>query len=296
MTIPRWAGTTVALVTPFDRAGELDEKALRRLVDWQIEEGIDAILVAGTTGESVTLLPSEHQRLLEITLEQASGRVPVLCGSGSNSTVRSVEATRLAERAGADGVLVVAPYYNKPTQEGLYRHFRTVAEATSLPVIVYNVPGRTACNLAAETTLRLAAVPNICGIKEASGNLSQIMTILRDRPEGFLVLSGDDAITLPLIAAGADGVISVVANEVPGQFSRMVRAARSGNWAEARTLHYRLLALMEVNFIESNPIPVKAALAMMGRIQEEYRLPLVPMGEANRAKLRRVLQELGLVD
>lgn len=296
MTIPRWAGTTVALVTPFDRAGELDEKALRRLVDWQIEEGIDAILVAGTTGESVTLLPSEHQRLLEITLEQASGRVPVLCGTGSNSTARSVEATRLAERAGADGVLVVAPYYNKPTQEGLYQHFRTVAEATSLPVLVYNVPGRTACNLAAETTLRLATVPNIRGIKEASGNLAQIMTILRDRPEGFLVLSGDDAITLPLMAAGADGVISVVANEVPGEFSRMVRAARSGNWVEARTLHYRLLALMEVNFIESNPIPVKAALAMMGRIQEEYRLPLVPMSEANRAKLRRVLQELGLVD
>lgn len=296
MTIPRWAGTTVALVTPFDRSGELDEKALRRLVDWQIDEGIDAVLVAGTTGESVTLLPSEHQRLLEITLEQASGRVPVLCGTGSNSTARSVEATRLAERAGADGVLVVAPYYNKPTQEGLYRHFRTVAEATSLPVLVYNVPGRTACNLAVETTLRLAAVPNIRGIKEASGNLAQIMAILRDRPEGFLVLSGDDSLTLPLITIGADGVISVVANEVPGEFSRMVRAARSGNWVEARTLHYRLLALMEANFIESNPIPVKAALAMMGRIQEEYRLPLVPMSEPNRTRLRRVLQELGLVD
>ncbi len=295
MSMPRWAGTTVALVTPFDTAGELDETALRRLVDWQIEEGIDAILVAGTTGESVTLSPAELQRLLEVTLEQTAGRVPVLCGTGSNSTARSVEMTRLAERCGADAVLVVSPYYNKPTQEGLYRHFRTVAEATTLPVIVYNVPGRTGCNISAETTLRLAAVSNIRAIKEASGNLVQIMTILRDRPEGFLVLSGDDSTTLPLIAAGAEGVISVVANEVPGEFSRMVRAARSGDWNEARSLHYRLFGLMEANFIESNPIPVKAALAMMGRIQEVYRLPLVPMGEANRARLRRVLQELGLV-
>ncbi len=295
MPMPRWAGTTVALVTPFDTAGELDEAALRRLVDWQIEEGIDAILVAGTTGESVTLSSAELQRLLEVTLEQTADRVPVLCGTGSNSTARSVETTRLAERCGADAVLVVSPYYNKPTQEGLYRHFRTVAEATALPVIVYNVPGRTGCNISAETTLRLAAVPNIQAIKEASGNLVQIMTILRDRPEGFLVLSGDDSTTLPLIAAGAEGVISVVANEVPREFSRMVRAARSGDWSEARSLHYRLFGLMEANFIESNPIPVKAALAMMGRIQEVYRLPLVPMGEANRARLRRVLQELGLV-
>jgi 4-hydroxy-tetrahydrodipicolinate synthase len=201
----------------------------------------------------------------------------------------------MAERSGADAVLVVTPYYNKPTQDGLFEHYRAVAESTALPVIAYNVPGRTGCNLSAATTLRLAGIPNLVAVKEASGNLVQIMTVLRDRPEGFLVLSGDDAVTLPLIAAGADGVVSVVANEVPGPFSRMVRAARAGDWETARNLHFRLLDLMEANFIESNPIPVKAALAMMGRIEEVLRLPLVPMSEANRLRLKKVLRALELV-
>lgn len=289
------AGTTVALVTPFDTTGRLDVPALKRLVEWQIAEGIDNLLVAGTTGESATLTSSEHRFLLEVTLEQAGGRVPVVCGTGSNSTAKTLEATAMAERSGADAVLVVTPYYNKPTQDGLFEHYRAVAESTALPVIAYNVPGRTGCNLNAGTTLRLARLPNVVAVKEASGNLVQIMTVLRDRPEGFLVLSGDDAVTLPLIAAGADGVVSVVANEVPGPFSRMVRAARAGDWATARNLHFQLLDLMEVNFIESNPIPVKAALAMMGRIEEVLRLPLVPMSEPNRLRLLETLRALELV-
>lgn len=296
MSNVHFTGTTVALVTPFAADGRLDSQALRRLVDWQIREGIECILVAGTTGESATLTQPELKLLLETVVEQVAGRVPVICGTGSNSTDRSLEATAIAARAGADAVLVVAPYYNKPTQEGLYQHYRAIAESTTLPVVIYNVPGRTGCNITAATTLRLAEIPNIAAVKEASGNLVQIMTILRDRPPGFLVLSGDDAVTLPLLAAGADGVISVVANQVPGPFSRMVRAARAGDWETARQLHYQLLDLMEVNFIESNPIPVKAALAMMGRLQEVYRLPLTPISPAGRDKLRRVLQDLGLVE
>ena len=289
------SGSTVALITPFRADGEIDESALRRLIDWQIEEGSDVLLVAGTTGESATLTSEEHTRILSIALEQVGGRIPVLCGTGSNSTARTVAATKQAEALGADGVLVVCPYYNKPTQAGLREHFRTVAESTSLPLILYNVPGRTASNLAAETTLALAEIDNVVGIKEASGNYSQIMAIIQGKPKGFLVLSGDDADGLALIALGADGVISVVANETPGLFAEMVRAARSGDLVRARELHYRLLPLMEVNFIESNPGPVKAALAMMGKIEEMCRLPLVPIGPTNRQKVRQVLQQLELI-
>jgi 4-hydroxy-tetrahydrodipicolinate synthase len=295
MSVFSLRGASVALVTPFNADGSLDEPALRGLVDWQIEEGIDAIVAAGTTGEAATLATVEQIRVIEVVLDQAGGRCPVVAGTGSNSTARSVEMTGEAERLGCAGALVVGPYYNKPTQEGLYRHFRVVAESTRLPVVVYNVPGRTASNISAETVLRLAALENVAAVKEASGDLGQIMGILRERPEGFLVLSGDDALTLPLLALGGDGVISVVANQVPGLFRRMVWAALEGRWDEARDIHYRLLPLMEANFIESNPIPVKAALAMMGRIQEEYRLPLVPMSEANRSRLGELLGALGLL-
>ncbi len=288
-------GATTALVTPFDRSGAVDEAALRALVDWQIEEGIDALLAAGSTGEAATLEPAEQARVIEIVVEQAAGRCPVIAGTGSNSTRKSMDMTRQAAERGCDGVMLVGPYYNKPTQEGFYQHFRAIAEVTSLPVVLYNVPGRTASNITAETVLRLAQVPNIVAVKEASGNFSQIMQILRGRPEGFRVLSGDDAICLPLIALGADGGISVVANEVPGPFARMIRAALEGRFDDARALHYRLLPLMELNFIESNPIPVKAALALMGRIQEEYRLPLLKMSETNRARLRELLKELQLL-
>jgi 4-hydroxy-tetrahydrodipicolinate synthase len=295
MDASMFRGSTVALVTPFDENGDIDEDGMRRLVDWHIQEGTDVLLVCGTTGESATLTDAERFRAMEIVIQQAGGRVPVMCGTGTNSTRHSIELTRKAEELGADAVLLVCPYYNKPTQEGLYRHFSEVAAATSLPVVVYNVPGRTGTNISAETLLRLAEVPNIVGVKEASGNFSQIMEILRRRPSGFLVLSGDDALTLPMMALGADGVISVVANEVPGLFSRMVHAALEGDWKKAREIHFRLLPLMEANFIESNPIPVKAALAMMGRIREQYHLPLCPMKEENRQKLRSILRQLELI-
>ncbi|GAB4248821.1 MAG: 4-hydroxy-tetrahydrodipicolinate synthase [Acidobacteriota bacterium] len=288
-------GTTVALVTPFRADGALDEPAVRSLVEWQIASGVEAILVAGTTGEGATLAAEEHARLVEVAVEAAAGRRPVLAGTGSNDTKKAVALSRQAVRCGCDAVLVVAPYYNKPTQEGLYQHFRAVAEAVEVPVLLYNVPGRTASNIAAETVLRLAEVPNIIGVKEASGNFVQVMEILRGRPDGFLVLSGDDALTLPLVALGADGVIAVVANEVPAEFAEMVRAALRGDWQEARRIHYRLLPLMLANFRESNPIPVKAALALMGKIEEHLRLPLVPASENTRREMREILEDLGVV-
>jgi len=295
MTGEIFRGATVALVTPFDQEVAVDEKALRELVDWQISEGMDCLLATGTTGESATMSVEEHLRVIEVIVEQAAGRRPVIAGTGSNSTTESMHLTLEAEKRGASGILLVGPYYNKPTQEGYYQHFKAVAGSTRLPVLLYNVPGRTGSNISAETTLRLAELPNIVGIKEASGNFSQIMHIIRERPDGFVVLSGDDAVSLPLISLGGDGVISVVANAMPGPFSRMVRAALEGDWEKARELHYRLLPLMDLCFVESNPIPIKAALAMMGRIHEIYRLPLVPLAEANRAKVRQALEELGVV-
>lgn len=292
----KFRGTTVALVTPFDLTGEIDEKALEKLIEWQIKEGTDVILAAGTTGEAATLSTEEHKYLMKRVLELVAGRKPVLCGTGSNSTKETIGLTQYAEEIGAAGALVVGPYYNKPTQNGYLAHFRTVAAETSLPVIIYNVPGRTGGNINAETTLRLAEVENIIGVKEASGNLSQIMEILRSRPEGFLVLSGDDSLTLPLMAVGADGVISVVANEVPRSLHEMVMAAFGGDWEQARWIHNRILPLMEINFIESNPIPVKTALAMMEMLNENFRLPLVPMTMTSREKLRAVLKELNLIE
>jgi 4-hydroxy-tetrahydrodipicolinate synthase len=288
-------GTGTALVTPFKSDGSVDERTLRSLVDFQIAEGIDMILPCGTTGEGATLTWEETDRVTQIVIEQARGRVPVIVGAGSNSTAEAIEGTKHAARLGADGVLSVGPYYNKPTQQGFYEHFKAIAEAENIPIVVYNVPGRTASNIEAKTMLRLAEVPNIVAVKEASGNLGQIMDILRDRPSNFRVLSGDDALTLSVIAMGGDGIVSVVSNEAPRMMSNMVNAALDGNFAKARELHYKLLPLMNMNFIESNPIPVKAAMAMMGLLEENYRLPMVRIGAGNREKLAKVVEEVGLL-
>lgn len=290
-------GTGTALVTPFNDNGELDEKALKRLVEFQIKNGVEALLPAGTTGESVTLTDDEQARVVEIVVQQAKGRVKVIAGAGSNSTSKTIALSKKVLAAGADAVLLVAPYYNKPTQEGFFRHYAAIGEAIDAPIIVYNVPGRTASNLEAEATLRIAeAIPHIAGIKEASGNFGQIMEILRNRPRGFGVWSGDDAITLPMVALGADGIVSVVSNEVPKLFSDMVRLCLRGKFEQAVKFHNKLLPLMNFNFVESNPIPVKAALALMGMIKERYRLPLVPLGEKHRPKLKKILEELALID
>jgi 4-hydroxy-tetrahydrodipicolinate synthase len=290
-----FAGAGVALITPFTKSGGLDEAALRRLVRRQVEGGIDVLVPCGTTGESVTLTDREQARVIEITLEEAGGKVPVLAGAGSNDTSKAVEKARAAAELGAHGVLSVGPYYNKPTAEGFYRHFSAIAEASSVPVVVYNVPGRTGSNIDNKTMLRLAAHRNIAGVKEASGNLGQAMELLRDRPAGFEVLSGDDAFTLALMALGAEGVISVAANQVPGPMHELTVACRRGDFAEARRIHNRLLKLMTLNFIESSPIPVKASLALLGLCEESYRLPMCPPTDATRQALRAELQELGLL-
>lgn len=296
MNIEQFRGSTVALVTPFDEKGQIDEIKLRMLVDRQIEMGTNVILACGTTGESATLSHAEHHRVMDIIIEQVNHRLPVICGAGSNATYEAISLSKHAEAQGANAILSVGPYYNKPTQEGFYRHFRTIAESVSLPLIIYNVPGRTGSNIDAKTVLRLAEIDNIIGIKEASGNMSQIMNILSRRPADFLVLSGDDALSLALIALGGDGTISVVANETPDLFSQMISAGMSGDWNTARQIHQRLLPLMEANFIETNPIPVKTALAMMGIIADNFRLPLVPMAPHNRATLRKILSDLHLLN
>ena len=289
-------GCATALVTPFTPDGAIDEDALTRLIEYQLAGGVKLLVPCGTTGESATMTEAEDQRVIKRTIELAKGRAHVIAGTGSNSTAATIQNSQIAKDLGTDALLCVAPFYNKPTQHGLYAHFRAIAEAVDLPIVIYNVPGRTSCNIAAETTLRLARdCENIVAVKEASGNLSQIMEILRNRPEGFRVLSGDDAITFPLIALGGDGLISVASNEAPELMARMVNLALEGNWDEARELHYRLLPLMEVNFIESSPGPVKAGLAMMNIIGENYRLPLVPIQEKSREQLRAVMLELGLL-
>lgn len=289
-------GCATALVTPFTSEGEIDEAALTRLIEYQLAGGVKLLVPCGTTGESATMTEEEDQRVIKRAIELARGRAHVIAGTGSNSTAVAIQNSKIAEAMGADALLVVAPYYNKPTQQGLYAHFRAVSEAVATPIVIYNVPGRTSCNISAETTLRLARdCDNIVAIKEASGNLAQIMEILRDRPEDFRVLSGDDAMTFPMIALGGDGLISVASNEAPELMARMVHLALEGNWDEARALHYRLMPLMEVNFVESSPGPVKAGLAMMNLIGENYRLPMVPIQESSRAQLRLVLVELGLL-
>lgn len=288
-------GVATALVTPMQPNGDVDDEALRRLVEFQISNGINALVPVGTTGESATLSHPEHHHVMDIVAAQAKERVPLIVGAGSNSTREAISLTQHARAIGANAVLSVAPYYNKPTQLGFFEHYKAISEAVDIPVFVYNVPGRTGSNINAETTLRLAELPGIAGIKEASGNIPQVMEILKHRPKNFVVLSGDDALTLPMMALGADGVISVVANEVPGQFSRMVQLCLKGEFIQAREIHEQLLNLMNLNFIESNPIPVKSALAMMGIIQEAYRLPLTRMSMDNRIKLRRALEELSLL-
>jgi len=288
-------GTGTALVTPFRKDGAVDEVVLRELVGRQIDAGVEALVPVGSTGEGATLAEEEQARVIEAVVEEARGRVPVIAGASSNATARAVALAREAKRRGADAILTVAPFYNKPTQEGLYQHFSAIADAVEMPIVVYNVPGRTASNIEAATQLRLAEeIPFVAGVKEASGNLAQIMEVLHHRPAGFGVWSGDDNMTLPLVALGSDGIISVVSNEVPKEFGDMVRAALKGKYEKARALHYRLLHLMNVNFVESNPIPVKAAMAKMGLLEEVYRLPLTQLADASRAKVEKALKELRL--
>ncbi|HLA77254.1 MAG TPA: 4-hydroxy-tetrahydrodipicolinate synthase [Vicinamibacteria bacterium] len=290
-----FAGAGVALITPFTKSGDLDEAAFRRLVKRQVEAGIDVLVPCGTTGESATLSAEEQKRVIAITVEEAGGRVPVLAGAGANDTRVAVEKSKAAAALGASGILSVGPYYNKPTPEGYYRHFATIADAVSIPIVVYNVPGRTGSNIDVKTQLRLATHPNIAAVKEASGNLGQVMEILRDRPLGFEVLSGDDANTLAFMALGGEGVISVAANQVPGPMHDLTAACAGGDFKTARSLHQRLLKLMNLNFIESNPVPVKASLALMGLCEESFRLPLCPPTESTREALRGALSELGLL-
>ncbi len=289
-------GVATALVTPMLPGGDIDTDALRRLVEFQITHGVNGLVPCGTTGESATLSHPEHHHVMDIVAEQAAGRVPIIVGAGSNSTREAISLTQHARAIGASAALSVAPYYNKPTQQGFFEHYKAIAEAVDIPIFVYNVPGRTGSNISAETILRLSEIPGIAGVKEASGNIPQVMEILRHRPNHFSVLSGDDALTLPMMALGGDGVISVVANEVPEEFSAMVRCCLEGDFLRARTIHERLLDLMNANFIESNPIPAKSALSMMGMIHEVYRLPLTTLSMDHKFKLRRVLEELSLVE
>jgi len=288
-------GCGTALVTPFKEDLSIDEDAMRRFVDFQITDGINFLVPCGTTGESVTLSDEEQRRVVEIVLSQAGGRVPVIAGAGGNNTAHVIKLAREWERLGVDGLLSVTPYYNKPTQEGLYQHFKAIAGATSLPIIVYNVPPRTNVNILPDTIVRLAEIPNIIGVKEASGDISQVAEIITRVPPGFKVLSGDDSISLPLIALGGVGLISVASNETPSKLTALVRACLENNWDEARRLNRVLFPLMKANFIETSPGPVKAALAMMGRIKEVYRLPMVPVKPETREKLRAVLVELKLM-
>jgi len=288
-------GCGTALVTPFRSDLSLDEEGLRRLLRRQIEGGIHFLVPCGTTGENPTLTREEHLRVVEITLEEAAGKTPVLAGCGGNNTQEVVELARDLEGLGADGLLVVTPYYNKPTPEGLYQHYRAVARATRLPIIVYNVPGRTGTNVDPATLARLAEIDTVTGVKEASGNISQMAAILQTVPETFAVLSGDDAITLPLIALGGVGIISVVSNEGPFAMARLTSLCLQGDFAAAREIQRRLHALMEINFIEANPGPVKAALGLMGLIEPVFRLPMVPPKPENLKKIEKVLLELGLL-
>src|SRR5271167_3344726 len=289
-------GCGTALVTPFRNDGAIDEPALRSLVAWQVESGIDFLVPCGTTGETPTLSREEWLRVIDITIEVAGGRVPIVAGATSNSTRDAVEkAQTVAARRGVDAILTASPYYNKPTQEGQYLHFKAIAEAVDKPLVLYNVPGRTGANIEPATAARLAQIPNIIAIKEASGNISQMADLLNAVPESFLVFSGDDAVTLPLIALGGVGIISVASNQIPREMAEMTRAALASDWTTARKLHRQYLPLMQANFIESNPMPVKAVLAMMGKIGENYRLPLLPMRRDTRSKLQKIVMEVGLI-
>jgi 4-hydroxy-tetrahydrodipicolinate synthase len=286
-------GCGTALATPFTARGAVDERALRGFVDWQLDEGIDFVVPCGSTGEAATMSPEEHYRVVEITVEQVRGRVPVVAGAGSNDTAKAIEASRRMKEAGATHLLHVSPMYNKPPQRGIVAHFTAIADSTTLPIVVYNVPGRTGSNVEAATTLELAKHPRITSVKEASGNLAQITDCIAGRPGKFTVLSGDDELTLPILALGGDGLISVVSNAVPKLMAELVRLARAGNLAGARELHLRLLPWMRAAFVESNPVPVKAALAMMGKMENVLRLPLVPLAADRAGAVRSALQQAG---
>src|SRR4029077_17032646 len=293
----QFRGCGTALVTPFRQDGSIDETALRNLVAWQVESGIDFLVPCGTTGETPTLTHDEWLYVIDTTIESAAGRVPIVAGATSNSTHDAVQkAKEIAARPGVNAILTASPYYNKPTQKVQYLHFKAIAEAVGeKPILLYNVPGRTGANIEPGTLARLAEIPNIVGVKEASGSMTQIAEVINAVPERFLVFSGDDAVTLPVICLGGVGIISVASNEIPHEMSAMTRAALNNDWSTARSLHRKYLPLMQANFIESSPMPVKAVLAMMGRIEEVYRLPLVPMRRATRSRLQKVASEAGLI-
>jgi 4-hydroxy-tetrahydrodipicolinate synthase len=288
-------GCGTAMVTPFRKDGSLDEHTLRSLVKRQIEDGINFLVPCGTSGESPTLSHKEHLRVVEITLEEAKGRVPVLAGAGGYNTAEVIELAKEIKTMGADGILSVTPYYNKPTQEGLYQHYKAIASAVQLPIIVYSVQGRTGVNVEPATLKRLSEIDYIVGVKEASGNISQMAQVVQHVPSNFAVLCGDDSITIPLVALGGHGVVSVVSNEIPGEFTKLTQRALANDFAGARELQRKYLPLMEVNFVESNPIPVKAAMALMGLLEPVWRLPLCPPNAANLAKIEKVLEALGLL-
>ncbi len=291
-----FTGCGTALVTPFRRDSSLDEGTLRRLVRRQIEAGISFLVPCGTTGESPTLTRAEHLRVVEIALEEAKGKIPVLAGAGGYNTREVIELARELERMGADGILSVTPYYNQPTQEGLYQHYKAIAAAIHLPIVVYSVQGRTGVNVEPATLARLAQIENIIGVKEASGNLAQVANIVHEVPESFTVLSGDDAVTIPVMALGGRGIISVASNEIPREMAALAEDCLNGDFASARLLQRRWLPLMNANFVESNPIPVKAAMAMMGLLEPVYRLPLVPPSTANLAKIEKALESVRLLE
>jgi 4-hydroxy-tetrahydrodipicolinate synthase len=290
-----FTGCGTALITPFRADGSVDEDSLRRLVKRQIDAGINFLVPCGTTGESPTLTRREHLRVVEITLEQAKGKVPVLGGAGGYNTAEVIELAGELRHIGVDGILSVTPYYNKPTQEGLYQHFKAIATAVPMPMVVYSVQGRTAVNVEPATLKRLAEIENIVGVKEASGNIGQMASVVHQVPDSFNVLSGDDAITIPLVALGGRGIISVVSNEIPGEMTKLTQLAMAGDFAGARAMQRTWLPLMDVNFVESNPIPVKAAVAMMGLCEPVWRLPMTPPSEQNRAKIESVLKSIGLI-
>ena len=289
-----FTGVGTALITPFTKSGALDEAAVKRLAKRQVDNGIHFLVPCGTTGETPTLSAAERRRVVELTLEAASGKVPVMAGAGGYDTQEVVHLAKEMQAVGVQGLLSVTPYYNKPTPEGLYRHFSAIADATSLPILLYNVPGRTGCNIDAATLARLATIPRVIGVKEASGNIQQMVEICRAVPPDFLVLSGDDALTLPLMAIGGRGLISVASNSVPAEIAQMVEAAERGDFAAARQMHHRLVPLMLGNFVESNPGPVKFAMAAMGLCEEVYRLPMVTPRPASQEKILAFLKELGI--
>ena len=292
---PRGCGT--ALITPFKTDQSLDERRLRELVEWQVKSGIGFLVPCGTTGETPTLSKEEWLRVVDITIEVAAGRVPIVAGATSNCTADAVEKAReLDRRKGVDAILTASPYYNKPTQEGQYQHFKAIAEAVDKPLVLYSVAGRTGVNIEPPTLGRLAKIPNIIAVKEASGNISQIAEVFNHVPDTFLVFSGDDAITLPVISLGGVGIISVVSNEIPREMSDLTNAALRNDWDKAREIHRKFMPLMQANFIESNPMPVKAVLAMMGRIEESYRLPMVPVKPETRSKLEKIASQVGLLN